>query len=954
MSQTASGGRRRFNRAVCAGVAASMAFAGLAAVSSPPAAAEVLLKETFKNASTTPGDWIAPSPKGSHSPCLTAAGAKPPAGSLTWCNAVRDGKAAADPVGSGAFQITDNSKDDAGGLILNRDLNARQGLHVEFDQFQYNTSTAKGADGISFFLMDGANNTTAVGDSGGWLGYRNLKGAFVGVGFDQFGNFSDKKYWGSSAKPDKGPGNKPNSVVVRGSQDSGYQYVTGKQLDPAAQPLAVAKAKKRDEARRTVNIDVSTAGTMNVYIDFHDGKGKVPVLSDVDLNKIPGQGKLPPKIQLGFAASTGASTDYHEIQNFSISTLDPDLATKVTPQGEFKPGGTGTFNVDVTNNPGAGPTIGPITSTFTIPDGLTFTSATGDGWTCKAEGPKVTCTRPGADPNALEPGITAPPIKVVVGIPPGSPPSVTLQATSDTKNESKPSDNTSAPVQVPVVTAAPDISVVTKPDGPFQAGGTGSTTTTVTNDKNSGPTNGKITAVVTAPEGTTIATSGGDGWTCKIADDKKTATCTTDKVIKPGESTPPIKTTYNVPAGTKGPIAVPPTKVTTPGETNTGNNTAPSTSAEVAQSAPNLTVTLDGSGNFVPGGEGTVTATVSNNKNAGPTNDKVTVTIPVPDGVKPVGSEGAGWTCVEAPEGIVCTRPGTGADALQPGASYPPIIVKTRGKAELTTPFTFNAKVDVKGDTDPSDNNAKPIALPKPGVQVGMTITPSPYEPGKKLTYTITVTNTGPNAATANLKSAVSQVWKGVPWTCTASAGSKCPAEPGKGDIDATITIAPGGSVVFTADCLVPEAVKVPLAGSATVTATGDPNCAKGCTVYGTSTATGDTKPTEPTDPTTPTTPVDPAGPLEQILQAKIDLLNKVLQGGEAPDQGELDEIIAAKLAALATAGVVLSPIIKAKVALLKKVIDLKASLYPDKFTVGEKTIQAKISLLGQFLRMKR
>src|SRR5262249_12855186 len=119
-----------------------------------------------------------------------------------------------------------------------------------------------------------------------------------------------------------------------------------------------------------------------------------------------------------------------------------------------------------------------------------------------------------------------------------------------------------------------------------------------------------------------------------------------------------------------------------------------------------------------------------------------------------------------------------------------------------------------------------------------MKITPNPYTPGGKLTYTITVSNTGTTAATgAQLKAAVAQVWKDIPWTCTATSGSTCPATPGAGDINATVTVAPGGTVTFTADCSVPAGVSVPLQGSAVLTLAGDPNCAGGCTVAAKATA---------------------------------------------------------------------------------------------------------------------
>jgi len=579
VSPISFGVRRRLNRAALTGAAATLALAGLSAVSQPPAQALELLSESFKNGSTSPGAWIAPSPRGDHTPCLTAAATRPPDGSLTWCNAVRDGKAKADPAGEGAFQLTDNSNQDAGGVILNRPIKAGAGLHVEFDQFQYNTSTAKGADGLSFFLVDGKTAAPNIGDSGGWLGYHNLKGAFVGVGFDQYGNFSNPELWGAK---DKGPGLKPNTVVVRGSQSSGYQYVRGV---AAPAPLAVDHVTTRDKARRSVSVDVSTQNVMSVYVDFHDGKGRQKLIDQLNLDAIPGQAKLPDTVMLGFAASTGKSTNYHELQNFKVTTLDPDLNVKVAPAGPFKRGGTGEFDVTVANGPVAGPTTGPVSTTFTVPEGLTYKSASGDGWTCQASGPKVTCTRPGTEGDVLKPGAAYPPVKVLVDVPTGAPEKVTAQAIAGTPLEHKPEDNTSPPVTVTIEGTAtapiPDLSVRTTPDGPFKAGGTGTSTTVVTNAPGAGPATGATTVTIPAPPGTTITASKGDGWTCTVAGDAKLATCTRPDKLEPGRSFPPITTTYSVPAGTAGQLEMSGSTVKTPGDSDPGNDTSPTATVQV-------------------------------------------------------------------------------------------------------------------------------------------------------------------------------------------------------------------------------------------------------------------------------------------------------------------------------------------------------------------------------------
>ena len=79
----------------------------------------------------------------------------------------------------------------------------------------------------------------------------------------------------------------------------------------------------------------------------------------------------------------------------ATSTVDvvakSDLAiVKTHDGGPWKIGGTGTWNVRVTNN-GPSDNPGPITVVDTLPNGNEFLSAAGDGWTCTASGRTVTC-----------------------------------------------------------------------------------------------------------------------------------------------------------------------------------------------------------------------------------------------------------------------------------------------------------------------------------------------------------------------------------------------------------------------------------------------------------------------------------------------------------------------------------------------------------------------------------
>jgi uncharacterized repeat protein (TIGR01451 family) len=68
----------------------------------------------------------------------------------------------------------------------------------------------------------------------------------------------------------------------------------------------------------------------------------------------------------------------------------------------------------VVANTGTQGTAGPIVVTDTLPEGLTYSSASGADWNCSASGQDVTCTRA----NSLQAGATAPAITLLVAVGP--------------------------------------------------------------------------------------------------------------------------------------------------------------------------------------------------------------------------------------------------------------------------------------------------------------------------------------------------------------------------------------------------------------------------------------------------------------------------------------------------------------------------------------------------------
>jgi uncharacterized protein (TIGR03437 family) len=72
----------------------------------------------------------------------------------------------------------------------------------------------------------------------------------------------------------------------------------------------------------------------------------------------------------------------------------PDLAMAKSHTGNFTVGASGVYTLRVTNN-GSAATTGSITVTDTLPNGLSFRSFDGVGWSCTAAGQTVTCINAG-------------------------------------------------------------------------------------------------------------------------------------------------------------------------------------------------------------------------------------------------------------------------------------------------------------------------------------------------------------------------------------------------------------------------------------------------------------------------------------------------------------------------------------------------------------------------------
>jgi type IV pilus assembly protein PilY1 len=103
-----------------------------------------------------------------------------------------------DAAGSGALRLTPASSQQKGAIVSNYTFPTDQGLQVVFTTYTYG---GNGADGMTFFLMDGATEPN-LGSTGGSLSYscsvdtsntvNGITSGFLAVGMDEYGNFLNR------------------------------------------------------------------------------------------------------------------------------------------------------------------------------------------------------------------------------------------------------------------------------------------------------------------------------------------------------------------------------------------------------------------------------------------------------------------------------------------------------------------------------------------------------------------------------------------------------------------------------------------------------------------------------------------------------------------------------------------------------------------------------------------
>jgi len=297
----------------------SLLAGAVAAAYCSSAAAQLIIQDDFTAASDN-NDW-----KTFNGACLTAGdgtGKIPKCVGLPYYNGqtLYGGATGTlpDTSGNGALRFTNgnnngstnfaNGGNQAGGIISNFTFPTGAGLSVIFKTVTYRGNSGgsggNGADGIGFFLMDGAVTPYDTGAFGGSLGYTcsntnndpttradgsvrgydGLAGGYLGLGIDEYGNFLNQ---GDNTAT--GFNYVPGRIGLRGAGNISWAWLNAKY--PTWYPSTLTNAQRASAVQKTCSTGTAynysnpaaPVATTTTLMDYTAVPGGYKVLSGVTI-----------------------------------------------------------------------------------------------------------------------------------------------------------------------------------------------------------------------------------------------------------------------------------------------------------------------------------------------------------------------------------------------------------------------------------------------------------------------------------------------------------------------------------------------------------------------------------------------------------------------------------------------------------------------------------------------
>lgn len=329
-----------------------------------------------------------------------------------------------DPEGEGWFRLTSDATNQKGYFFVNNPFPSAGGVFIDFEYKTWRTkiegnSGYTDGDGIGFFLFDAeiTPQTFSLGGYGGSLGYapmqsgslktRGLKGGYIGLGLDEFGNYSTN----ADGKEGESTGNVErkfkNYVALRGKTayydsdynthlknsnlvlakeklnirdnnstygDIGYTTVVPKRpsdqtfyrrVQIEIQKEVVTKQefkggfRSRDVGKfdngykiekHTINGSTQYGYYFDVTKDGYTIKVRMAVRPNGQFYEVLNyhyEEAPPAELKMGFAGSTGGAINYHEIRNLFATTPGGVVVEKTVDKAIANVGDDLTYTINL-------------------------------------------------------------------------------------------------------------------------------------------------------------------------------------------------------------------------------------------------------------------------------------------------------------------------------------------------------------------------------------------------------------------------------------------------------------------------------------------------------------------------------------------------------------------------------------------------------------------------------
>ena len=535
----------------------------------------------------------------------------------------------------------------------------------------------------------------------------------------------------------------------------------------------------------------------------------------------------------GTAGLSAINATLSQVTGMQSSALcSPDLSISKSHVGNFTRGSAASFTVTVSNVSLLGATNGVVTVNDTLPLGLTPISASGTSWTCSVAVQTFSCVR--ADSLAI--GASYPSITINANVIQSAPVTVTNTAVVGGGGDANLLNDTATDTANVVSSADMSVTDAGAPN-PVTAGSNITYTQVVTNNGPSAADN--ATVVEKIPANTTfVSLISAAGWSCLKPLVGGTGNIVCSNATLPASASGTFTLVVKVNNGTaNGTVITGTASVSSSAIDPVSTNNTATVTTIVGTTGPNLSVTNVASPNPVQAGQNiTYTQVVKNTGSSAATTGTFTEATPANTTFVSI-TPPAGWACGGFPP--TCTDPSLGA-----GVSGTFTVVYKVGAAvaagtTITDTVTVNASNQSFGANSAIATDVVGSAT-QADLALSTAAAPPTVLPGNDITYTQTVTNNGPAAATAVSFSEATppnttyqSVIAPAGWTCTT------PSVGGTGTVTCTDpTLASGAVADIIVVVNVPPTVVAPTitAASTVSSTTSDPTVANNSTTVVTAT----------------------------------------------------------------------------------------------------------------------